>query len=101
MRNRAQQRAKRRGLECTITPDDIHIPDVCPILGCKLETHPGHTGGKDNSPTLDRIDNTKGYIPGNVQVISSLANRMKLSADPETLIMFANWIYSTFKPVQK
>jgi hypothetical protein len=32
---------------------------------------------RDNYPTLDRWDNAKGYVPGNVFVISWRANRIK------------------------
>ena len=34
---------------------------------------------KSNSPTLDRIDNNKGYVKGNVKVISHRANSLKSS----------------------
>lgn len=37
------------------------------------------SGGKENSPSIDRIQNDLGYVPGNIGVISMLANRIKSS----------------------
>ncbi len=71
----ARKRAKNKGLEFSITAKDIHIPEVCPIFGIKLEQSCGRP--KDNSPSLDRLDSSKGYIPGNVVVISYRANHIK------------------------
>lgn len=83
-------RAKREEKEFTVTIDDIPWVDICPILGIPLDyTLCTGEGIKKSSPTLDRIDNTKGYIPGNVMVISSLANTMKSCASPEELILFS------------
>jgi len=93
---RARSRAKERGHIFDIEYTDIHIPEYCPILGIKLECHSGSSGGKNNSPALGRIDNSKGYIKGNIMVISHLANVMKSSANPEQLIAFANWVKSEF-----
>ena len=75
--------AKPRGLEHTITTEDIVVPEYCPYLKVKLHI--------DNI-SIDRIDSTKGYIPGNIQVISKLANLMKSSATKEELIQFAKSI---------
>jgi len=75
--------AKKRNLEFTITIDDIVIPEFCPILGIKLQRNKGMP--KDNSISVDRIDNSKGYIKGNVYVISYKANRMKGSMTLEIL----------------
>lgn len=81
-----RSRAKRTGIEYTITPQDIRIPEVCPILGTPLEF--GNNKCKANSPTLDRKDNTKGYTPDNVWVISHRANTMKGNSTMEELRTF-------------
>lgn len=79
----AKSRAKRRGIEFNLCEDDIQIPEFCPVLGIKLA--PGSGKQTDYSPSLDRIDNNKGYIVGNVAVISLRANRIKGYADPSEL----------------
>ena len=88
MVDRSKSRAKRKGFEHSITIEDIHIPDNCPLLGIPL--FPG-TNGKvcPNSPTLDRIDSSKGYTPENIWVISYKANTIKSNATPEELLTIA------------
>jgi hypothetical protein len=79
----ARYRAKKAGIEFSIIVEDITIPDLCPILGIPLEK--GNGRPTDNSPNIDRIDCTKGYIKGNVWVISHRANRIKNDASLEEL----------------
>jgi len=100
MHQRAKGRAKLKGQEFTLKVSDIVIPDVCPILGITLNMNSGKSGAYNNSPSLDRKDNTKGYTPDNIWVISQLANAMKHSATPEQLISFAKWVLSTYNPRQ-
>jgi len=95
MLRRAKQRAKDKGIEFNLTLDDVDIPTNCPILGIELKMHKGRSGGNPNSPALDRVDNDKGYVKGNVMVMSHLANMMKSSATTEDLIRFANWVIET------
>lgn len=101
MLNRASQRARKSGLECTIALADIKIPETCPVLGMPLAHHVGSPGGKPNSPALDRVDNAQGYVPGNVRVISHLANMMKSCASEEQLVRFAEWVIQEYKPKLK
>lgn len=75
--NNARGRAVDKGLDFSITLDDFEVPLVCPVLGIPI-AH-GHTS-RDSWPTLDRKDNLKGYVPGNVFVISYRANRIKNDA---------------------
>lgn len=91
----AKQRAKKKNLSCTISIDDFDIPETCPILGITLDFNFG-SGGKDNSPTLDRINNDLGYIEGNVQVISAKANRMKSNGTPEDIKKLYLWTINKF-----
>lgn len=65
--------AKIRSLPHTIKRADLKLPTHCPVLGIKL----GSCGKDDNSPTIDRVNNDLGYVPGNVRVISWRANRLK------------------------
>ena len=89
--NKSRDRAKLQGLEHTITVDDLVLPDACPYLGITLTTEWGKGQLKTNA-SIDRIDSTKGYIPGNVQIISRLANTMKSDATEEQLMRFAQAI---------
>lgn len=94
MLHRAKARSKKSGIPFSITIKDIVIPETCPILEIPLVCHRGQPGGRPNSPALDRIENDKGYIPGNVRVISNLANVMKSSADKQTISLFCKNINS-------
>lgn len=82
--------AKKRGIEFTITVEDVIIPEVCPVLGIPIVCIAG-TARTDNSPSIDRIDNTKGYVPGNVVVTSWRANMLKKDATLNELQMLAKF----------
>ncbi len=85
-------RASQKNLEFDLTKEDIVIPTLCPIL-----LKPLICGDKNDysfSPSVDRIDNSKGYTKDNIQVISMKANKMKNNATKEELLNFAKWINS-------
>jgi len=82
--NRVKARAINKKLEFNLSAFDITIPEYCPILGVKLEYVKGR-GGSANSPSIDRIDNSKGYIKGNIQIISKRANIIKNDATIEEI----------------
>jgi len=75
---RARARCKKSGLAFEITADDVALPEACPLLGLRLERGVGEV--RPNSPSLDRIDSSKGYVPGNVWIISRRANTIKSDA---------------------
>lgn len=79
----ARQRARSKNIDCTITISDIIIPVYCPVLGIKIFQSKKRLS--PNSPTLDRLDSSKGYTPGNVRVISWRANSIKNDATLEEI----------------
>lgn len=83
----AKERAKKCGIPFTIKYEDIIIPKKCPYLNIILRRGKGYHC--PTSPSLDRIDSSKGYVPGNIQVISYKANEMKSNATKKQLTTFA------------
>jgi hypothetical protein len=78
----ARCRADAAGVPFAIGECDIDIPERCPALGIPLAV--SNTGqAEDSSPSLDRIVPHLGYVPGNVVVVSHLANRIKTNATTE------------------
>jgi hypothetical protein len=86
----AKHRAKKRGVYFSLTPDDIIVPERCPILGVVLELGRGKV--EPNSPTLDRVDPSVGYIRGNVAVMSHRANLMKGGMTAAEHRSIADWM---------
>lgn len=71
-----RKQAQIKGIEWSLKPNELIWPEICPILGLTLDYTIGN-GRKENSPSLDRIDCTKGYTADNVRIISWRANRIK------------------------
>lgn len=94
------KRARERGkYPVEISKDDIYqvwpTDNTCPIMGTQFTIG----GNLDTSPSLDRVDPTFGYILGNIQIISNVANRMKNSADDEQLLKFAHYYIEYYRKV--
>ena len=83
------RRARELGRVCTITAADIVVPEKCPVLGIPIICAPSergkHKGPSDNSPSVDCFDNSGGYTPDNIRVISFRANTLKRDATIEEL----------------
>lgn len=77
--------AKRRGIAFSLSEADVPWREVCPVLGCRIQPALGGSKPADDSVSLDRIDNAKGYERGNVIVVSYRANRIKNDASLDEL----------------
>lgn len=85
----AKARAKKLGILFNITREDVVVPTHCPVFGFLLEH--GTKGFHESSPSIDQIDPTKGYVKGNVIVVSFKANRMKQNATVDELERLATF----------
>lgn len=92
-----RHRCKAKGIEFNIEPEDIPVSELCPVFGTPLKfTEDSERSSKwskgNEHPSVDRIDNTKGYIKGNVRVISTRANALKKDATLEELKALVRYV---------
>lgn len=96
-----KKRAKEKGIPFDLTVEDFktlfdNAPTHCPILGIKFEHR--KIGSKDGSkqnhsaPSIDRLDPKKGYVKGNVMVMSAMANRIKTDATIDQIEKVLNFL---------
>lgn len=90
----AKARATQKELPFDITEEDIILPEICPVFKRPFDRNDRRTGY-----SLDRITPELGYVKGNIQVISQLANAMKWDSTPSERLLFAEWILSTEREV--
>ena len=96
LREAAKDRATRANLPFNIEIEDIVVPEFCPVLNIKLEK--SKTGiATACSPSLDKIIPHKGYVKGNIIVMSYKANLMKNNATVKELLLFSDWVKLNFK----
>jgi len=92
MLSTVKSRALKEGLEFSITMDDLDWPVFCPILGVVLCYGGGEGKFKTDAASIDRLDSSKGYVPGNVFIMSWRANRIKNDATLDELKALVNWL---------
>jgi hypothetical protein len=103
MLSNAKIRAKQKGVDFNLTSQYLKkiFPkdNKCPITGFNFEF--GYINkekiNKNNSPSLDRIIPSKGYVIGNVMVISDLMNRMKQDSTFEDIEKLYNFYKKNIK----
>jgi hypothetical protein len=78
----AKSRAKKENLPFNLSLEDIRLPEYCPVLGIKLSKQ---ANTRDYSYSLDKLVPEKGYVRGNISVMSFRANRIKYNASIEEM----------------
>jgi hypothetical protein len=96
----ARERAKSKGLEYNLKPEDITIPKKCPILGIPLKRNTGSNKHSENSPSLDRFDSNKGYTKENTRVISYRANKLKNDGTVDEFIKILFYLMNNGKTLR-
>jgi hypothetical protein len=101
MLREARSRAAALGVPFDLTLEDIFIPPTCPVLGIPLFVSPeGRRGACPNSPSLDRLIPSMGYVRGNVAVVSWRANRLKSDGTSDELQLVAAWVRATMEKAE-
>jgi hypothetical protein len=86
--NSARGRARKSGIPFSLKKADLPpMPEACPVLGITLTIWGSET--RDESPSLDRIIPSLGYVPGNVRWISTRANILRRDASARELALVA------------
>jgi hypothetical protein len=66
-------RSRARGFECDLTREWVQErieKGVCALSGARFELELSESGRpRSHAPSIDRIDNTKGYLQSNCRVI--------------------------------
>ena len=86
----ARNRANMQGIPFELTKEDIKIPLLCPVFKTTLVRGKGKP--TENSPSLDKLIPTLGYVKGNVFVISQRANRIKNDSTLQELEALVEWV---------
>lgn len=84
-----KERANKKGIPFNLEAEDIVIPEFCPVLGIQL------TWKDDNmasTPSVDRLIPAKGYVKGNIEIISMRANALKNDATFEEIEALYQWM---------
>lgn len=96
---RKKQNAKHTGWEWDLQMGDLFWPETCPILGMTLDWFAETR--QENSPSFDRVDSNRGYVKGNVQIVSWRANRIKNNGTAFEHRRIAEYLDSLDKDVNK
>lgn len=89
----ARHRAKNKGIPFELDNEYIYkmLPEVCPALGTPIKFD-NKRSNRHDSPSIDRIIPEKGYVRGNVAIISCRANAIKSDANVIEIEQVLNWM---------
>jgi len=85
---RAQNRHRDKGYGFSLKYEDVFnlLEEqrwICALSGAKLTMKTGDA----NRASIDRIDSDCGYIPGNIQMVTSAVNKAKMDLNNEEFIL--------------
>lgn len=86
-------RSAAKGIPCDVDKEYVYaiLTDTCPVFGTPFVFVGAGKAGND-SPTVDKLDPAKGYVRGNIVVISQRANAIKSNATWKQIRRVADWL---------
>lgn len=99
---RVRMNAKKKNNICTLKSkyDLPKIPEYCPVFPWLKLRYAVGEGRRPESLSIDRIDNTRGYVPGNLMFMSWRANRLKHNATLQELEAFGKFAKKVLKKLK-
>ena len=97
----ASERAKRKGIPCTITKEFIldlwnKQNGICALSGIPM-TYLLKEGRIPTNISIDKIDRTKGYTIGNIQLVCMVCNQIKSDLTEEEMYNFCKKIVEIYE----
>ena len=97
-----KKRAKTQKVPFDLTVEDIrdllkNAGNICPVLGVKMTISELGSGDTNYSPSFDRIYPKKGYVKGNIVIVSNKANRIKTDATVDEIRKVADFYEKLLK----
>ena len=80
--------------EWSVTMEDIPWTLKCPVTGLELCWNNAEDKRQASSPTFIRLDLSKGFVPGNVGLVSYQAHVMRKSGKISDYVKINRWIGS-------
>lgn len=97
----AKDRSKRNNIDFSLTFEDIKNlwitqNGICALSGIKM-TYELQNGRTPTNVSIDKIDHTKGYIAGNVQLVCMACNQIKSDLSEEEMYQFCKKIVEHYE----
>lgn len=93
MLNGIRRRAAAKNVPCTLTVSELVelMPDKCPVFGVEFSFI---NNGKmtPDSPSVDRLIPSRGYVKDNVAIVSMKANAIKSAFTSDDVLRVAEWM---------
>lgn len=95
LKNGAKSRAVKKGFDFNLTDEYLETLYIgtqgfCPMTGIVMEWSAGTRAERNlNAVSLDRIDNSKGYIKGNVRLVSTWYNNARNHSSDDYFLKMA------------
>lgn len=94
----AKDRARKKGVPFSLTIDDLDIPSRCPVLGIPIKF--SKMKDRHSSPSIDRLSSELGYVPGNIIIVSWLANDIRRNFNPDQIIAVGQFYKTLLQSIQ-